>query len=101
GGDDVVARGEHALEGHVERVGAVEREDEAVGRRAAEELVEAVPRVVEDALGGQGHLVAGAAGGGQRRAGEAGQGLVNRLRLGKAGGGVVEVDHGGFPKDEG
>src|SRR5205085_11991043 len=38
--DDVIARAEHALEGHVEGVGAVEREDEALGFLAVEELIE-------------------------------------------------------------
>ena len=54
----------------------------------------AVAGVVEGALGGEGHLVPGAAGVGQRLAREAVQGLVDGLGLGEAGGGVVEVKHG-------
>ena len=93
GGDDVIAVVEDALEGHVEGVGAVEGEDEALRRLAVEELVEQVPAVVEGALGGEGHLVAGAAGVGQARAREGVEGLVDGLGLGKTGGGVVEIDH--------
>ena len=93
GGDDVIARRQHALERHVEGVGAVEREDKPLRPLAVEELVEQVPAVVEGALGGQRHLVAGAAGIGQVVPGEAVEGLVDALGLGEAGGGVVEVDH--------
>src|SRR5262249_49097804 len=60
----------------------------------AEELVEQVAGVVEGVLGGEGHLVAGAAGVGQALAREVVEGLVDGLGLGEAGGGVVEVDHG-------
>ena len=38
GGDDVIALAQHALEGHVERVGAIEREDEPLLRLAVEEV---------------------------------------------------------------
>ena len=65
GGDDVIAVAEDALEGHVEGVGAVEGEGEAFRPLAVEELVEQVAAVVEGAFGGQGHLVAGAAGVGE------------------------------------
>ena len=80
GGDDVVAVVQDALEGHVQRVGAVEGEDEALGRLAVEELVEQVAGVVEGALGGQGHLVPGAAGVGEVVAREAVEGLVDAPR---------------------
>ena len=95
GGDDVVAFLEHPLEGHIERVGAVEREDEALGRFAVEELVEHVAGVVQGVLGRQGHLVAGAARVSEVLAGEAVKGLVNGFGLGETGGGVIEVDHRG------
>src|SRR5262249_33686614 len=57
------------------------------------ELVEQVAGVVEGALGGQGHLVAGAAGVGEALPGEAVERLVDGLGLGEAGRGVVEVNH--------
>ena len=63
------------------------------GPFAVEELVEQMPAVVEGALGGEGHLVPGPAGVGQRLPGEAVQGLVDGFGLGETGGGVVEVDH--------
>src|SRR5262249_38236687 len=92
--DDVIALLQHALERHVQRVGAVEREDESVRPFAVEELIQEVPAIVEGAFGGEGHLVPRPAGIGQLAAGEAIQSLINRLRLREAGGGVVEVDHG-------
>ena len=61
------------------------------GLLAVEEAVEPVPAVVEGVLGGQGHLVPGPAGVGELRPGEAVEGLVDGLRLGETGGGVVEV----------
>ncbi len=73
------------------------REDPALGRLAAEELVEAMTRVVEHSLRGDGHAVPRPPGVGQARAGEAVERLVDRLGLGKTGGGVVEVDHGRCP----
>ena len=93
GGDDVIAFFQDALEGHVERVGAVEREDEALRLLAMKELVEPMPAIVEGAFGGQGHLVPGPARIGEVVAGEVVQGLVDRLGLGETRGGVVEVDH--------
>ena len=89
--DDVVAGIEHALEGDVERVGAVESEDQPLRPGPVEELVEPVPAVVEDALGRDGHLVPGPAGVGKLRAAEAIQCRVDGFRLRKTGGGVVEV----------
>src|SRR5262249_37764575 len=67
--------------------------DEAFRLLPAEELVEQVAAVVEGALGGQGHLVSGAAGVGELRAREGVERPVDGLRLGEAGRGVVEVDH--------
>src|SRR5262249_14369571 len=67
--------------------------DEALGLLAAEELVEQVAAVVQGALGGQRHLVACAAGVGQRLARELIQRAVDGLGLGEAGGGVGEVGH--------
>ena len=60
--DDVIARIQDALEGDIERVGAIERENESLGRRAVKELIEPMPAVVEDALGRQRHLVPAATG---------------------------------------
>ena len=95
GGDDVIAVGEDALEGHVEGVGAVEREDEAFRLLAVEELVEQMAAVVEGVFGGEGHLVAGPAGVGKVMPREAIEGLVDGFGFGETGGGVVEVDHDG------
>ena len=88
-----------ALERHVEGVGAVEREDEALRAFAVEELVEPVAAVVEGALGGEGHLVPGPAGVGEVVPGEAVERLVDGLGLGETGGGVVEVDGHGSTLD--
>ncbi len=52
GGDHVIAVGQHALDGHIERVGRVEREDKALWLLAVEKLVQLVPAVVEGAFGG-------------------------------------------------
>ncbi len=93
GRDDVVAVGQDAFECHVQTIGAVEREDEALRPFAVEELIEQVPAVIQSALGGKRHLVPGAPRIGEIVAGEVIQRLVHRFRLGKTGGGVVEIDH--------
>ena len=91
---DVIARLDDPFDRQVQSVGAVEREDPALGGFAAKELVERVPRRVERPLGGDGHAVPCPARVRQAGASEPVQGLIDRLGLGKAGGGVVEVDHG-------
>src|SRR5262249_13040032 len=91
GGDDVGGVVQHALERHVQGVGAVEGEDEPVGAAAVEEPVEPVAGVVEGVLGGQGHLVPGPAGVGQRVPGEVVEGGVYALGLRETGGRVIEV----------
>ena len=96
GRDDVIAFLEDALEGHVERVGAVEREDEAFQLVAVKELVEAMPAVVEGPLGGEGHLVARRGPDWPGSRGQSVHGLVDRLRLRKTRRGVVEINHGCF-----
>ena len=96
GRDDVVAGLDHALDRQVQSVGAVVSEDPALGRLAAKELVEPMSRVVEHPLGRHGHPMPGPAGVGQAGSREAVEGLIDRLGLGEAGGGVVEVDHGSF-----
>ena len=83
---------QHALESHVQSIGAIEREDEALRILAVKELVEPMPAVIEHALGGQGHLVPGPPRIGQVLAGKVVQGLVDRLGLGETRGCVVEVD---------
>ena len=92
--DHVVARLDRPLDGQVQPIGAVEREDPALGALPLEELVEGVPAVVEDPLRGQGHPVARPTGVGQGRPGKLVERLIDGLGLGEAGGGIVEVDHG-------
>jgi hypothetical protein len=93
-GDDVIAALEHALECHVKRIGAIEREHEPFRPFAAEEAIEPVPRIVERVLGGQSHLVPGSARIGQRLPRELVERLIDRLGLGERSSCVVEVDHG-------
>ena len=59
----MIAIVEDALEGHVQRISAVQREDEAFGFTAAEQLVQAMAGVIEDGLGREGHPVTGPASG--------------------------------------
>src|SRR5207248_6131558 len=89
----MIALVEDALEGHVEGVGAVEREGESLRRLAVEQLVEQMAAVVQGMLGGQRHLVSGAAGIGEAPARESVESLVDGLRFGITGSGVVEVNH--------
>jgi len=58
----MIAVAEDALECHVERVGAVEREDEALRPFAVEKLIQEMPAIIEGALGGEGHFMPGPAG---------------------------------------
>src|SRR5262245_21482078 len=93
GGDDMVAWPNEPLDRDVERVGAIEREDPALGGIAAKKLVEDMAAMVERSLGGDGHAMTPPARIGQAVAGEIVECPIDRLGLGKAGGGVVEVDH--------
>ena len=61
GGDGVVARPQQALDHHVEGVGGVVGEHQAVGVVAAEEARQLQPRVLDDVAGDQAEVVAGAA----------------------------------------
>jgi hypothetical protein len=90
---NVIAVRENALECHVQGVGAVESEDEALRFAAVKELVEQMASFVERMLGGESHLVSSAAGIGETLAREAVEGLIDGFGLGKTRRGVVEVDH--------
>src|SRR5262245_36790407 len=57
GRNDVVAVPEYALEGHVESIGAVEREDESLWPIAVKELIQEMPAIIQGAFGGERHLV--------------------------------------------
>jgi hypothetical protein len=93
GRDHVVAGLDSPFDRQVERIGAVERKHPALGAGAAEELVERVPGCVECPLGGNRHPVPCPPRVRQGRARKTIEGLVHRLGLGEAGGGVIEVDH--------
>src|SRR5438874_13807806 len=84
---------QEALKRHVESVGAIQGENEALRPLAVEELIEKVPAIVQSMLCSQSHFMPGATRIGEIGAGEAVQSLIDRLRLGKTGGGVVEIDH--------
>src|SRR5260370_21747495 len=93
GRDDVIAIGKDSLERHVQRVRAVEGEDESLRPVAVKELIEQMPAVVERALGRQSHLVPRPSRIGEIIPRKAIERLIDRLRLGETRGGVVEVDH--------
>src|ERR1700678_3199003 len=93
GGDDMIAGLEGPLDRDVQSVGAIEREDPALGRGALEELVEHVTSRVKFPFGGDSHPVPCPARVRQAGAGEMVKGLIDGLGLGEAGGGVVEVNH--------
>ena len=91
--DYVITLLDDPFDGEIKSVSAIEREDPALGRFTVKKLVEGVPRRIECPLGRDGHAVPCSAWICQTRAGEAIECLIDGLWLGKAGGGVVEVDH--------
>ncbi len=93
GRNDMVSLRQQALECHVQGIGAVESEDEALGSFAVEELVEQMAGIVEGAFGSQCHLVPGSTRVGEVLAGEAVESLIDGFGLGETGGGVIEVNH--------
>jgi hypothetical protein len=93
GSDNVVALVQHALERHVQGIGAVESEYPAVRRPAVEELVEPMTGIIQHAFRGEGHLVTSPAGIGERVPREAIESGVDALGLRETRGGVIEVDH--------
>src|SRR5262245_9535 len=88
----MVARLQHALECHVQGVGAVQREDEPFRCPTVEEPVKPMSAVVEGMFRGEGHLVTGPARVGNARPPESVHGLVDGLRLRERRRGVVEVN---------
>src|SRR5271163_2538027 len=91
--DYMIAGLDNPFDGEVESVGAIEREDPPLRGCTMEELVEGVPRRVEHTLGRDGHAMPCSPRVCQARAGKLIECLIDRLGLGKTGGGVVEVDH--------
>jgi hypothetical protein len=85
---------QHALEGHVERIGAIERKNKPLRAFAVKKLIQQMPAIIESTFSRQRHLVPRSARVGEILARETVKGLINGFRLGKTGGSVVEVDHG-------
>ena len=96
GGDDVVAGLNQPLERQVQPIGAVVSEDPALGRSPTKELIEPMSRVIEHLFGRQSHAMPRTPRVGQTRSRESIHCLIDRFRFGKAGGGVVEINHGSF-----
>ena len=96
GRDHVVAGLEQALDGQIQPVGAVVSEDPALGRFATKELIESVSRLIEHLFGRQGHPMSSAPGVCQTRSRESIHRLIDGFWFGKAGSGVIEVNHGPF-----
>jgi hypothetical protein len=92
--DDVVALPEEALEGEVQAVGGVEREDDAVGALRAEEPRDGLAAALDPFLRLDGQAVARATGVPGMAAGELVHRAVDGFWLRPRGGGVVQVDHG-------
>lgn len=94
GRDDVVARLEEALEGEIERLSAAGGENDSASVMVAEELRDAEPGL----CGGASDLNGGSVAASAKRSADcllvAIDRHVNSVRLGKAGGGVIEVDAG-------
>ncbi len=94
GRDHVVTRLDQALDRQVQPIGAIVSEDPSLGPLAAEKLIEPMPGVIEHPFRRQSHAMPRTSGVGQAGARESVECLIDGLRFGKAGGGVVEVDHG-------
>ena len=100
-GDDVVAGPDQPLDRQVQPIGAVMSEDPPLGALPTKELIEPMPRVIEHLFGRQSHSMPRSPRVGQTRSGESIHCLIDRLGLGKAGGGIVEINHGRFQKSGG
>ena len=92
GRDDVVARPDDAANGQVQHVGAVEAEDDVRRIAGADQFGDALPGPLDDAIRFLRFAIAAAAVRGADFALVAVDGVVDGLRLGPAGGGVVEID---------
>jgi hypothetical protein len=90
-GDAMIAGREHALDGEVQGVGAIEREDEMIGILAVEERVKPLAAGADHFCGGLRLGIRPAAGGGADLRGIVDHRLEHFGRLGKTGGGVVAV----------
>ena len=95
-GDHVVSRAKHSLDSHVEGVGAVEGENHPAMVVQSKKAGQQVAGVVQGFFHPDCPLVSPSAGIGPIAAQVVLQFPVDGLRFGKAGGCVVQIDHGGW-----
>lgn len=93
GCDDVITRPQHAFDGHVQRVGAVEGQSPALDALAMKKLIEAMPAIFQDALRGQRQPMTGSTGVAELFPRTPIHRQIDTLRLGKTRRRIVEINH--------